>query len=240
MSAASRGPAAAGWLAGPAVSGILGRFLPNSPRRAVLNECRRRGLLAPNIHEPDHAPIGATATGVENTQAEAIKPFRGAPMMPPSPIGATVRAPIPGRVPGVSSATPPPAARNGPRRRGFLLGALALAALPARAAPPAPGSEDAALMAEFSDWITTQHAPGGGWCCDLSDGRPLFEGEWRVERGGYRILISRRHWPDAPEAGLWIDVPADRLTAASPLGLPVAWWTANGPRLWCFAPVGGF
>ena len=182
MSAAPRGPASAGWAAGPAVSG-LGRFLPrNLPRAAVRNEPRRRGLLG----------------------------------------GASI-------LPAIST-----------MRRIAALGQVWLVLTSAAlAAPPPPGSEDAALMAEFADWIRTQHSPAGGWCCDLSDGRPLFEGEWKVERGAYRILISRRHWPDAPEPGVWIDVPADRITAASPMGLPVAWWSATGPRLWCFAPVGG-
>lgn len=108
------------------------------------------------------------------------------------------------------------------------------------AAPPPPGSEDAALMAEFFDWITTQRSAEGLWCCDMSDGRPLFEGQWKTIGGGYQVFISRRHWPDAPEPGVWLDVPPERVTAASPLGLPVAWWSSHAGRLWCFAPVGGF
>lgn len=110
----------------------------------------------------------------------------------------------------------------------------------ALAAPPPPGSEDAALMAGFADWITTQRSAEGLWCCDLSDGRPLFEGEWQTTGDRYRVFISRRHWPDAPEPGVWLDVSPERVTAASPLGLPVAWWSASAGRLWCFAPVGGF
>jgi len=117
-----------------------------------------------------------------------------------------------------------------------LLGAIVLCG-----AAPAPGSEDAALLDGFGDWIRSQYrdqANHSGWCCDGADGRPLFDSEWRPTDEGVKVFVSRRHWPDAPAAGLWIDVPRARFSAPSPLGLPVLLWTAAG-GVYCFAPVGG-
>ena len=108
--------------------------------------------------------------------------------------------------------------------RHVMAGLLMTAA--AYAAPPAPGSEDAELRAPFVDWIKSQHTASGAWCCDMSDGRPLFEGEWRTVGERYEIHITRRHWTDAPEGGVWITVPPQKVTGHSPI--------------YCFAPVGGF
>ena len=130
---------------------------------------------------------------------------------------------------------------------GVLAGVLVNVAV---AAPPPPGSEDEALMAPVKDWIVNQHSAAGGWCCNLSDGRPLFEREWRAVEGGWEVFISRRHWPDAPASGVWIRVAQDKKTAPSPIGMPIVWWVGSGNgggagvggrgTVYCFAPVGGF
>ena len=104
------------------------------------------------------------------------------------------------------------------------LGALAFALLaaPAHAQPPDPGTEDWALMHEFKDWVVSQHAENGQWCCDLGDGRPLRDDEIRFISGHYQILYARRHWNDGTDA--WIDVPiAALMRIPNPLGMPVAW-----------------
>lgn len=103
----------------------------------------------------------------------------------------------------------------------FLL-AMPVRPLPAQAHPPEPGTEDFALMNEFKDWVVTQHAANGQWCCDLGDGRPLHEDEIRFIAGHYQILYTRKHWDDGTEE--WIDVPASALMRIpNPLGMPVAW-----------------
>lgn len=126
--------------------------------------------------------------------------------------------------------------------RGALLVFLALSSA-AVAAPPSRGSEDWELMAPYRDWVTRQYAPSGQWCCDWADGRPLFDDEWQQTPTGYRVLISRRHWADAPEPGVWIDVPRDRVSSPSPMGLLVVWWSAveglPGGFVYCVAPTGG-
>jgi hypothetical protein len=102
-----------------------------------------------------------------------------------------------------------------------------LLAAPALARPPEPGTEDFALMSEFKDWVVTQHAANGQWCCDLGDGRPLHDDEIRYvprdqESGHFQILYTRRHWDDGTDE--WIDVPAGAvMRIPNPLGMPVAW-----------------
>jgi hypothetical protein len=107
--------------------------------------------------------------------------------------------------------------------------------------PPAKGSEDWKLMNDFSEWITNQKDNKGNSCCDVSDGRPLFENEWRQINIGYEVFISRRHWDDAPEQGFWMTVPRTAIIAGSPLGMPIVWWRRwdEQPRghIYCFAPV---
>ena len=116
----------------------------------------------------------------------------------------------------------------------------------AYSAPPPVGSEDWEIMSDYTDWIRDQHTSGGAPCCDLSDGRPLFDDEWKKTEDGYEVFVSKRHWPDAAENGRWVKVPKSVIIpGGSPVGLPILWWIpadmhpyANGVVL-CFAPVGG-
>jgi hypothetical protein len=107
-------------------------------------------------------------------------------------------------------------------RASLILVISILTSLTAFAHPPEPGTEDFALMSEFKQWVISQHASNGQWCCDLGDGRPLHDDEIRYVEGHYQILYTRRHWEDGTEE--WIDVPAAALMRTpNPLGVPVAW-----------------
>ena len=119
----------------------------------------------------------------------------------------------------------------------FRLAALLLLVLPAavQAAPPPMGSEDWAIMEDFRDWVVTQHAANGQWCCDISDGRPLGADEVRVAGDHYEILYGRKHWPDGTDN--WITVPKTALLERlSPVGYVIAWVSSG--RVYCLALVG--
>jgi hypothetical protein len=116
----------------------------------------------------------------------------------------------------------------------FLLAAM-LFATPVLARPPAPGSEDAVIMRDFTEWVTTQHAQSGQYCCDLSDGRPLKADEIRVVDGHYEVLYTKKHWIYATEE--WLKVPDEAiLHQLSPVGYPIAWVFKE--HVFCLALVG--
>lgn len=110
---------------------------------------------------------------------------------------------------------------------------LALVPFLLAAAPP-PGSEDALIMGDFVEWVVTQHAADGQWCCNLSDGRPLMPSEVREREGRLEIFYSRRHWAGAPQVGIWLPVPEEViLRAGNPVGFPIAWVMFG--HIYCFA-----
>jgi hypothetical protein len=105
-----------------------------------------------------------------------------------------------------------------------------LAATTAHAAPPAVGSEDWEVMAPYAEWVRTQNAPDGHWCCDISDGRPV---EARIYKGHWQIYITEEKFPRSPVG--WANVPDDAvLRNANPMGVAIAW--VLGGRIFCFAP----
>jgi hypothetical protein len=116
--------------------------------------------------------------------------------------------------------------------------AAALVALPsaAHAAPPPVGSDDWNVMAPYAQWVTTQHAENGNWCCDISDGRPVdarinAEGHWEAH-------VTSEHWPLAHDH--WVEVPDVRvLHTANPTGLPIMWYSVPADHVYCFAPGSG-
>lgn len=110
---------------------------------------------------------------------------------------------------------------------------LILTPLQAFAAPPPKGSEDAQLMAGFESWFTSQSSDLSGWCCDISDGRPLAESELRRQGNTLSVFVSKHHWDSAPEPGRWYPVPTGAIIhKPNPVGVPIAWFYAG--RIWCF------
>jgi hypothetical protein len=116
-----------------------------------------------------------------------------------------------------------------------LLFATALFSTPALARPPPSGSEDAAIMHDFIEWVTTQSSPSGQYCCDLSDGRPLHAEEIRIIDGHYQVLYTKKHWENGTEQ--WLQVPKEAiLPQLSPVGYPIVW--ILDARVYCFALSG--
>jgi hypothetical protein len=121
------------------------------------------------------------------------------------------------------------------QRIGFIILTTALFATPVLARPPPPGSEDAAIMKDYAEWVTGQHAPSGQYCCDLSDGRPLKPDEIRSVNGHYEVLYTKRHWDYGTEE--WLEVPKEALLPQlSPVGYPIVWIFRG--RVYCFAQAG--
>jgi hypothetical protein len=113
------------------------------------------------------------------------------------------------------------------------LGMLAVSFVPAMAAPPAPGSEDAAIMGPFIEWVETQHTGTGSWCCNVSDGRPV---EARMSNGGWEIYVTSEKFPGTKPG--WMRVPVHALLSGyNPVGVPIA-WVMRG-QIFCFAPSNG-
>ncbi len=103
------------------------------------------------------------------------------------------------------------------------LAILALLAGSAQAAPPPAGSPDSVIMHEFSGWIEAQYS-AYGLCCSVADARPMGPDEIRLTNGVYQVLYSRTHWDEAPDPGVWLDIPHDAfLPGVSPVGMPIVW-----------------
>lgn len=114
-----------------------------------------------------------------------------------------------------------------------LLLALALS-LPAHAAPPAVGSEDAAVMAPHAAWVHSLRNRSGVSCCDESDCRPV---EARATPDGWQVRWRPGQLAGAPVG--WVPVPPDAvLVRENPVGAPVACW--YGGRVACFVAGGLF
>lgn len=114
--------------------------------------------------------------------------------------------------------------------------ALVLRACPhmaARAAPPAPGSEDAQILGPHGEWVRSLTVPGSdSSCCDESDCRPV---EARTTARGWQVRWRPGQLPGAPTE--WTDVPPGSvLRRENPTGTPVACWYDN--RVRCFVPGG--
>jgi len=115
------------------------------------------------------------------------------------------------------------------RNRVALALCLALAALPAYAAPPPVGSEDWAVMGPHSEWIRSLRRQGVS-CCDLSDGRPV---DARIQNGRWQVRFRAGQLPTAPLH--WTDVHDDAvLRIENPIGPAIAFWA--GGRVLCFVP----
>ena len=105
------------------------------------------------------------------------------------------------------------------------------------AAPPPVGSEDWQIMHPFHEWIITQHAENGNWCCDFSDGRPV---DARVNADGrWEAHVTPAHWPGVPDH--WLVIPDDRvLHSGNPVGVPILWYNAPPfDAAFCFVPANG-
>ena len=131
-------------------------------------------------------------------------------------------------------------ARN--MRRSILsLTVFALSVVPADAAPPPAGSEDAEMMAPMHDWINSARNPQGWLCCSEADARPV---DVRTRGDHYEVrFMHPDELPDPKPVG-WQTVPADAImrdehgrAIPAPEGVPVAWWYNGVVR--CFAVPGG-
>lgn len=116
------------------------------------------------------------------------------------------------------------------------VGSAVLVALPAFAAPPPEGSEDWQIMHSFRDWVTSQHADNGYYCCDLSDGRPV---DARINKeGDWEAHVTDKHYPGASDH--WVVVPRERiLHRRNPVGVPILWYSIGTDHVFCFAPPDG-
>ena len=65
-----------------------------------------------------------------------------------------------------------------------------------------PGSEDAAIMDSFIEWLERQHTQAGNWCCNISDGRPV-EARMRAEQ--WEVFATSEKFPGTPTG--WKQVP---------------------------------
>lgn len=94
------------------------------------------------------------------------------------------------------------------------------------------------FTAEENEWLNRQRSVDGMKCCDERDVHVGQAVEWRIVGGRYQVKIM-----DA-----WRDVPPGRVLQhregdASPFGgEALLFWspaphTAEGFRLWCFAPA---
>ena len=98
--------------------------------------------------------------------------------------------------------------------------ALALAAVPAAAAPPEHADPS------YAAWFQAQRLPGASIpCCDVSDGRTV---EMRYSNGRVEALVTKA-FPHTPQEwqDRWVEVPEDRIlhNVGNPTGRPVLWWT---------------
>ena len=108
---------------------------------------------------------------------------------------------------------------------GAVAAILALLSDAALGAPP-PNADPV-----LHQWFETQHSAGGAWCCDVSDGHILDDGDWRADGIGYAVRISGAWWP----------VPSDALRdpkgGPNPTGHAIVWFVnAEVPHIYCFAP----
>ncbi len=137
-----------------------------------------------------------------------------------------------------------PTANRLKRAAGHAVLAVVLLAAPAAiAAPPAPDSDDARIMAPFKQWVTTRDDRHGIPCCDIGDGRPV-EADMattvdrdHVRRTHWRAHVTPDHFPDQPDH--WVVVPDEKIVpGANPTGTPIL-WLYNG-LVQCFAPPDAF
>lgn len=124
-----------------------------------------------------------------------------------------------------------------------LLAAVLLVARAAIAAPPAPDSEDAQVMAPFKKWITTRYDRHRISCCDIGDGRPVdadmvtVVDQDNVKRTHWHAHVTPSHFPGQPDH--WVVVPDEKIVpGANPTGSPFL-WLHNG-LVQCFAPPDAF
>lgn len=102
----------------------------------------------------------------------------------------------------------------------FLLSVLLIGS--ARAAPPAPDSDDASIMHGHEAWIEKQETHVGALCCSMADGRPLMDNEIRQRDGHWQVFYAKTHWDGGTDE--WLDVPQNAvLPNMSPVGFPIVW-----------------
>jgi hypothetical protein len=121
------------------------------------------------------------------------------------------------------------------------MAAAVLMIRPAGASPPAPGSEDAQIMAPYQDWITSRSDQYHNACCDIGDGRPVEADITTVDEDGerrthWRAHVTPKHFPDQPDH--WVVVPDEKIVlGANPTGSPILWLYKG--LVQCFAPPAG-
>ena len=134
-------------------------------------------------------------------------------------------------------------ARNMRILRCSLLAAALLGVGPSVAAPPAPESEDAHIMAPYKTWITTRGDQRGIKCCDIGDGRPVdadmatIVDSNLVRHTQWRAHVTPAHFPG--QSDHWVMVPDEKIVpGTNPTGSPIL-WLYNG-LVQCFAPPDAF
>jgi hypothetical protein len=111
------------------------------------------------------------------------------------------------------------------------------------AAPHAPDSADAQIMAPYKKWITTRGDQNGIACCEIGDGRPVDTDIVTIPDNNlskhtyWRAHVTPAHFPDQPDH--WVVVPDEKIVpGANPTGTPIL-WPYNG-LVQCFAPPDAF
>jgi hypothetical protein len=124
-----------------------------------------------------------------------------------------------------------------------LLAAALLGAGTTVAAPPAPDSEDAQIMAPYKKWIMTRGDQNGITCCEIGDGRPVdadivtIPDNNLLKHTYWRAHVTPAHFPGQPDH--WVVVPDAKIVpGANPIGTPIL-WLHNG-LVQCFAPPDAF
>jgi hypothetical protein len=138
--------------------------------------------------------------------------------------------------------------RNIIRRKMKTFGSTVLAAMllgggTTVAAPPAPDSEDAQIMAPYKKWIMTRGDQNGITCCEIGDGRPVdadiitIPDNNLLKHTYWRAHVTPAHFPGQPDH--WVVVPDEKVVpGANPIGTPIL-WLHNG-LVQCFAPPDAF
>jgi hypothetical protein len=71
---------------------------------------------------------------------------------------------------------------------------------------------------ELNGWFRSLKSPGGGYCCDGSDGMRLDDVDWESKDGKYRVRIE----------GKWVDVPPDSVITDPNLAGTAMVWPTTG------------
>lgn len=107
--------------------------------------------------------------------------------------------------------------------------ALAVLLASTALAKPPPGTD---LNGPVHHWFARQYPRSGAWCCNISDGHVLKNGDWKMGKTNFWVRIE----------GAWYKVPAHALVdpkgGPNPTGQPIVWYIYydGAPHITCFCP----